>query len=136
MNVRNIALGTVAYTIGTFSLAVFWHIVLFEERYLSFGYFEGEPSFVIGFVTILLQGVILSALFPMVKLAGTGILRGLKFALIIGVFFWTSHVLAFVAKQSIEGTMLFIAMETLYLGMQFGLFGLLIGFIYRGEPAI
>ena len=135
MNLKKIALGTAAYTIGTFSLAVSWHVLLFEDRYRSFGYFEGEPSFVVGFVTILLQGVILSALFPLVKVTGTSVLRGFKFALLIGAFFWTSHVLAFVAKQSVQGVALFVTMETLYLALQFGLFGLLIGIIYRADSA-
>ena len=34
-------LGAAAYTVCTFSLAVVWHVVLFKERYESFGYFEG-----------------------------------------------------------------------------------------------
>ena len=127
MNTKNIVLGTIAYTIGTFSLAVIWHVLLFEAQYRSFGYFEGEPSFIIGFLTIFIQGVVLSALFPMVKLSGTGVARGIKFSLLMGGFFWTSHVLAFVAKQIIRDVELFIAMETIYLALQFGLFGLLIG---------
>ena len=133
MNAKRIMLGTIAYTIGTFSLAVVWHVLLFKARYESFGYFEGEPSFVVGFVAILLQGLILSVLFPMVKLTGTGVARGIKFSFLIGAFFWTSHVLAFVAKQTIPDAGHFIAMETLYLALQFGLFGLLIGTIYRSE---
>ncbi len=135
MNTKKIALGTTAYTIGTFTLAVVWHVLLFGDRYRSFGYFEGEPSFVIGFVTILLQGVILSALFPMVKLSGTSILRGIKFSFLLGAFFWTSHVLAFIAKQSVQSVELFVTMETVYLALQFGLFGLLIGTIYRADRA-
>ena len=135
MNRKKIALGTTAYTIGTFTLAVVWHVLLFGDRYRSFGYFEGEPSFVIGFVTILLQGVILSALFPMVKLSGTSILRGIKFSFLVGEFVWTSHVLAFIAKQPVQNVELFVAMETVYLALQFGLFGLLIGAIYRDDRA-
>ena len=135
MNPKKIVLGTTAYTIGTFTLAVVWHVLLFGDRYQSFGYFEGEPSFVIGFVTILLQGVILSALFPMVKLSGTSILRGIKFSFLVGAFFWTSHVLAFIAKQPVQNVELFVAMETVYLALQFGLFGLLIGAIYRNDRA-
>ncbi len=135
MNTKRIALGTITYTIGTFSLAVTWHVLLFEARYQSFGYFEGEPSFIVGFVTILIQGVILSVLFPMVKLSGTGVARGIKFSFLIGAFFWTSHVLAFVAKQTIQDVGLFIAMESIYLALQFGLFGLLIGTIYRADFA-
>ena len=133
MNARKLILGTAAYTVCTFSLAVSWHVLLFQERYESFGYFEGEPDFLLGLLTIVLQGVLLSALFPMLKAEGTSFRRGIKFALITGAFFWTSHVLAFVAKQKVPEVSAFIWMETAYLLVQFGLFGLILGVIYRGE---
>lgn len=124
-------LGAVAYTICTFSLAVGWHVLLFKERYESFGYFEGEPDFLVGLLAIVLQGVLLSALFPMLKVNGSSFHRGLKFALIAGAFFWTSHVLAFVARHEVPDVSAFIWMESAYLLLQFGLFGLIIGAIHR-----
>jgi hypothetical protein len=84
-------------------------------------------------VTIVLQGLFLSALFPLVRFAGSGIERGLRYAAALGFFFWTSHVLAFVATQEIESATTFVALETLYLTLQFGLFGLLIGWIHRPD---
>jgi len=132
MNAKKLILGTAAYTICTFSLAVGWHVLLFKERYESFGYFEGEPNFLVGLLSIVLQGLLLSTLFPMLKTEGSSFRRGIQFALITGAFFWTSHVLAFVAKQQVAGTAAFVGMETLYLVLQFGLFGLCIGFIHRG----
>ena len=136
MGAKKLISGTAAYTICTFSLAVVWHVLLFKERYESFGYFEGEPSFLLGLLSIVLQGVLLSALFPMLKPAGGSFQRGLRFALITGAFFWTSHVLAFVAKQEVAGAAAFVLMETLYLALQFGVFGLCIGFIHREEKFI
>jgi len=133
MNAKKLILGTTAYTICTFSLAVGWHVLLFKERYESFGYFEREPDFLLGLLTIVLQGVLLSTLFPMLKTEGTSFRRGIKFALITGAFFWTSHVLAFVAKQKVPEVSAFIWMETAYLLLQFGLFGLIIGVIHREE---
>ncbi len=133
MNFRKIALGATAYTVVTFTIAVLWHVVIFETQYLSFGYFEGEPNFLLGFVTILVQGVVLSMLYPMVQMPGSSTVHGLKFALIIGVFFWTSHVLAFLAKQEMQDAVKFAIMETFYLALQFGIFGLLIGRIYRQQ---
>jgi hypothetical protein len=131
MKTKKIILGALSYTIATFALAVTWHVLMFEDRYRSFGYFEGDPSFVIGFISILLQGMILSLIYPLVQLAGSGILRGIKFSLLMGLFFWTSHVLAFIAKQPVRNIGLFVTMETVYLALQFGLFGVLIGLIYR-----
>ena len=131
MDYRKIALGALAYTLVTFPLAVIWHVIAFEQQYQAFRYIEGEPSFVIGFVTILLQGIIMSALYPRVSLAGSALVRGLKYGLILGAFFWTSHVLAFVAKREMADTGLFIAMESVYLLLQFGIYGALIGLTYR-----
>ena len=130
MNPKLTLLGTLAYTLFTFPFAVIWHVGLFEDNYHSFGYFEGEPSFVLGLLTIIIQGCVLSFLYPYVKFKGQGIIRGLKYSLLIGVFFWTSHVLAFVAKQIVDSSLSFIAMESVYLLIQFGVYGLLIGKIY------
>jgi hypothetical protein len=129
-HLKRLILGAAAYTVCTFSLAVLWHVVLFKEKYESFGYFEGEPNFLVGLLTIGIQGILLSALFPMLKPTGNSLHRGLKFSLIAGAFFWTSHVLAFVARQEVLGVTAFIWMETVYLLFQFGLFGLIIGAIH------
>ena len=131
MDAKRVALGTAAYTVVTFPIAVLWHVGLFKNLYQSFGYFSEEPSFTVGLLTILVQGFILSGLYPLVRLSGRPIARGLKYSAIVGVFFWTSHVLALVAKQALNDAPLFIAMETGYLAIQFGVFGALIGLIYR-----
>jgi hypothetical protein len=107
---------------------------MFEEQYRSLSYIEGEPNLLLGFLTILIQGLILSWLYPFVSFQGSGIIRGLKYSLSIGVFFWTSHVLAFIAKQDINDSKLFLLMESFYLLIQFGIFGILIGLIYSKAP--
>jgi len=134
INLSRIALARLAYTVVTFPIALIWHIVLFKIHYTMFGYFTGEPSFLLGFFAIAIQGAILSALFPLVKLRGSLIVRGLKFSAIVGGFFWTLHVLAFVAKQAMQDAALFVAMETGDLVVQFAVFGVLIGLVYKGLP--
>jgi hypothetical protein len=136
VNTKAVVLGALAYTLVTFPLAVTWHVLLFEEKYHSFGYFKGEPSFALGLLTILIQGLILSFLYQHVRFAGTNIVQGLKYSMLIGLFFWTSHVLAFVAKQTINEASMFIAMESLYLLFQFGIYGVLISKIYSKENGI
>ncbi len=128
---REIALGTLGYTIATFTLAVVWHVVLFEDLYREFGYFKGQPNFGAGFVTILIQGLIVSFCYPYLSISGGNFVKGLKVSYLFGLYLWTSHVLGFVAKQNVERVALFIPMESFYLLLQFTLFGLLIGFIYR-----
>ena len=132
---RTLILGALVYTVSTFTLAVVWHVMLFETRYRQFGYFEGNPDFVLGLLTIVLQAIVLSALYPRVSLAGQGMARGLRYAAWVGAFFWTSHVLAFIAKQAVQDAALFVAMETAYLCLQFGIFGAAIGLIHRDGDA-
>ena len=130
MNYKSTLLGTLTYTVVTFPLAVVWHVVLFEEKYRAFGYFEGEPGFILGLATIIIQGYVLSFLYPYVAFSGNGIARSLKYSLLMGAFFWTSHVLAFVAKQVVDHSISFVVMESFYLLLQFGVFGILIGHVF------
>jgi hypothetical protein len=44
MNSRNIAIGTAAHALGSFSLAVVWHVLPFELRYRAFGYIADMRS--------------------------------------------------------------------------------------------
>jgi hypothetical protein len=131
MNIKNAVLGTIAFAIVSFPLAVVWHVVLFEQIYQRFGYFDGEPNYGLGLLTIAAQGAILSFAYPYLSIAGNGLARGLKFGIAGGALIWTTHVLAFVAKQAVPDAWLFVAMETVYLLLQFGIFGMLIGLIFR-----
>jgi hypothetical protein len=136
MKTKQIILGTLAYTLVTFPLAVLWHVVIFKKQYQLFSYIEGEPSFLIGLITIIIQGAVLSFLYPFVSFSGKAVVRGLKYSLLIGLFFWTSHVLAFVAKQDISNSLFYIFMESFYLLLQFGTYGVLIGMIYARSAEI
>lgn len=129
MNLKLTLAGTIAYLFLTFPLAIAWHVVLFEDRYRQFGYFDSEPDFALGFATILLQGFVLALAYPCVRLKGPALVRGLKYALLAGLFLWSCHVLAFVAKQDVVNAAGFMLMESFYLSLQFGGFGLLLGWM-------
>lgn len=124
-------LGTLAYTIVTFPIAVVWHVVFFESVYLNFGYFGENPSFILGFCAILFQGILLTWGFGRVSFEGSVRVQAFKYVSWLGAFFWTSHVLALMAKSEPAQSMIFLAMETFYLVLQFGIFGLLLGIIYN-----
>ena len=125
-------LAAAAYPLIVFPLAILWHLVLFKDRYMTFGYFEGEPNIAVGLASMVLQGAVLAAIYPMFRFGRGGLRRAITFAALLGLFFWTSHVLALVAKQNVPQAGAFILMETLYLCLQFGLFALALGLIFRG----
>ncbi|MEL6464804.1 MAG: hypothetical protein AAFQ58_07530 [Pseudomonadota bacterium] len=128
---RHVVLATVGYTLIVFPLAMIWHVGLFEEAYHAFGYFDGEPNIPLGLVTILSQGILLSIMYPMFAAHTPSFSQAARFCVLVGAFFWTSHVLALVAKQNVPDAMRFVVMESLYLGLQFGAFAIVLGFVFR-----
>lgn len=131
MRAKTVVLGAAAYTLVTFPLAVIWHVGLFESTYQVLGYFSGQPSFLLGLLAIITQGVLLSYAYGKLKFKGGDIVRGLKFSMLAGGFYWTCHVLAHAAKNPSSRVFLFFALETFYLVMQFGIYGILIGWIAK-----
>lgn len=127
-----ILLATVTYIVIVFPLALGWHVGLFKEKYEAFGYFAGEPNIPVGLATIVIQGAALALIYPLFHRGSAGFIRAFQFAALMGLFFWTSHVLALVAKQNVPNAGGFIMMETAYLVFQFGLLALALGLIYRG----
>ncbi len=127
-----ILLGTLGYLVVTFPLAFLWHLVLFKETYDRLGsYSRKEPIVAFGFGAILLQGIILSLVYPQLCRGKSVVAGALKFALIVGGYHWTIHVLAEAAKQSIEPLSAWFSLETAYLVIQFVLGGFLFAWIYR-----
>jgi hypothetical protein len=125
MNWKKPLLATISYTIITFAIAIIWHMVLFESLYLGWGYFGENPGFLLGFLSMVTQGAILSFGYQFLKLSKW------KFVSIAGLYHWTVHVLAFMAKAEVARNIGFFGMETFYLIIQFGLYGLIIGLIWR-----
>lgn len=128
----NIMLATAGYVVIVFPIALAWHLGLFKEKYQTFGYFAGEPNVLVGLATIVIQGLALALIYPMFHSGSVGFVRAFQYAGLMGLFFWTSHVLALVAKQNVPNVGGFIVLETGYLVAQFGLYALLLGWIYQG----
>lgn len=125
-------LAAAGYVVIVFPLALGWHLGLFEEQYQSFGYFEGEPNVLAGLAAIVIQGLVLAVVYPLFRSGRAGFARAFQYAGLMGLFFWTSHVLALIAKQNVPNAGGFMVMETAFLAVQFGLFALVLGWIYRG----
>lgn len=126
-----IVISTLVYCTIVFPLALLWHVGLFKERYQAFGYFDGEPNVGLGLMTIAIQGTVLALLYPVINIGSGGLAKAVKFCALMGVFLWTTHVLAFVAKQQVTDALPFVLMETGYLALQFGLYAGALALVYR-----
>jgi len=132
-------LGTIGYLCITFPLAYIWHLVVFKATYERLNYFSrAEPIVAFGFAAILLQGVLLSWIYPRLcrgDSMGAGIV---KFLVVMGGYHWTMHVLAAAAKQNIQPLSTWFLIESSYLAIQFTLGGIWLALVYRSratEPA-
>ncbi len=131
---RRFLSATIGYVAVTFILAVLWHLVLFKGTYDQLGYIaRKEPGFLLGFLSMIFQGAVLAWLFPIISKGETTLGKGVRFALVMGIFFWSSHVLGAAAKQNISPLPTFLAIESVYLALQFTLAGLILGLSYRGN---
>lgn len=136
MTDRRFLLRAAAYVLVTFPLAYLWHLVAFRGLYERLGYFSREePIVALGFLAIVTQGLVLAGLFPLFRRSG-GIGEAVTFGLIMGLFLWTSQVLAAAAKHPIEPLATWLAIETPYFAIQFGLFGLALGLLDRSSKSV
>ncbi len=127
-----LVLGTLGYAAVTFPLAYVWHLVLFERIYRKLGYFSrDEPIIAFGFISIVMQGFLLSLIYPYLY-RGRSIVAGtLIIASVMGVYHWTMHVLSEAAKYPLEPLTTWFALETTYLALQFLLAGFVISLVYQ-----
>ncbi|MCA9174777.1 MAG: hypothetical protein KDB14_09870 [Planctomycetales bacterium] len=128
--------GTAGYLLMTFPLAYVWHLVAFKQTYAELGYFSRqEPIIAFGFGAILLQGILLSAIYPHLCRGKSLVSGAFTLALVMGSYHWTGHVLAEAAKHPIAPLPTWFALETVYLAVQFVLGGLVLAFVYRAQPS-
>lgn len=131
---RGVVLGTLAYAGVTFPLAYVWHLVVFADLYRQVRFVTvPEPNVALGFFTIVFQGILLAAVYRLFRHSDRPFRDGLTFGLAVAAFIWSAATVAHVAKHDVGSPGLFIGMEAAYFLLNFLLYGLLMGLIYR-EP--
>ena len=92
--------GTIAYIVVTFPLAVLWHMKIFRTKYMEWQYFGEDVKPILGLSSMVVQGVVLSYGYSVLNIDHSALLIGICYALIMGVFLWSVHVLATMGKNS------------------------------------
>ena len=126
-----ILFGTIAYIIVTFPLAVLWHMKIFRTKYMAWEYFGEDVKPILGLSSMLVQGVVLSCGYSVLNITHASILSGICYSLVMGLFLWSVHVLATMGKSSKVRHFEFFAMETVYLAIQFVIYGVAISYIFK-----
>lgn len=125
-------LGVAAYVLPTFPLGYVWHLVLFAPQYQALQIYRPDVIIPFGLFSMLVQGMLLSWLFPKIADAAASWLRqGLIFGAGVGLFAWTLSTIAVAAKNVMTSVPLFLALETGFTIVQYAIVGPLIALAYR-----
>lgn len=127
-------LGLAAYFVATLALAAVWHFVLFPQQYEVLQIYRPEIAPPIGFLSMLVQGAVLSWLFPKVMrddANGSWLSQGLKFGLLMGLFAWSYSTLAVAAKNVMTSVPLYLGLETGFTVLSYAVVGPLIALAHR-----
>ena len=133
MNMKTYVRGALAYLLVTFPLAFVWHMVVFKGIYDELGMYREQPILALGFVAILIQGLFLSYAFPLIYRGPSAVQAGVKFGLLMGLFLWSSQVIATAVKHEVSSLAIWLGIETAYFVVQFAIVGLAIGLVYRAK---
>jgi hypothetical protein len=125
-----IILAALAYIIPTMPYGYLWHMAWFKKQYERWQYFGGDASIPLGFTSMIIQGIILSVTYSLLRIEHASYINALLFSGIMGAFFWSTHVVSAMAKHGATRTKGYFFLETIYLAGQFAVFGILLGVIY------
>ena len=97
---------------------------------MTWEYFDEDVKPILGLSSMVVQGVVLSYGYSVLNVAHASIISGVCYSLVMGLFLWSVHVLAAMGKSSKVRHFEFFAMETVYLTIQFIIYGVLISYIF------
>jgi hypothetical protein len=137
MRTKSFVLTALAYLLLTFPCAYVWHLVVFRSFYERIGYFgEKEPIVALGFLSIVVQGLLLAYAYPFFQRGGSALIEGMRAAAVFGGLIMSVQVVAAAAKNHAPATAEWFLFEGLYFVIQFTLIGLALAFIHRPRKRV
>ena len=127
MNSRNLIIGTVSYIGASFLIQFMSHFAINVDHYSSISFMREEPLMYFGLFTMLLQGILLTAIYLKWANGNFNIRQGVQFAWLIGAFFVSYLALVEADKYNVQNIMEWVVVEGSAGAVQFTLFGLLLG---------
>jgi hypothetical protein len=128
---KKIIFGTLAYAIVTMIIAAPWHFVLFKDLYHSFGiYNRVDPIVPLGFLSMIIQGVVMAAIYPRYHKGSSHYKEAIQFSLLMGVFLYSVSSIANAAKIEVSPMSTWFAIQAVFHLLQFVVSGLALGFVY------
>lgn len=122
--------GFLAYLVPLFPLAFVWHQRIFKRTYERLELFRDDVIVPFGFISMAMQAVFFSWVFPKLFNSSNWMLNGLQFAAAFGLLGWSFMVLPVAAKYRMASVKGFMVLETSFIALQFLVTGQLIALAY------
>ena len=127
MKVKSLSIGAASYIAASFIIQALSHFVINSEHYASISFMRTEPLMYFGLLTMLIQGIVLTVLYLKWTNNIFSIQQGLKFSLLIGLFFVSYLALVEPDKYNVINVSEWILVEGIAGLFQFTIFGALLG---------
>jgi len=128
---KRLLFGTLAFIIVSFATQAISHFGINADHYATVSFMRSEPIFALGFLTMLIQGLVLSHLFGIYGNNLYATKTGLVFGLLMSAFFVSYLALVEPSKYQVPNIGAWILVEGVVGLIQFSLFGVVLSLIYR-----
>lgn len=128
---KKIVVGTLLFIIVTFIVQSTSHFVVNAKHYASISFTREEVIFPLGFLTMTLQGIVLSFLFDLYSKNEYTIKKGFFFGLLMSALFVSYPTFTEPAKYEVPNIGSWILVEGTVGLIQFCLFGILLSIVFK-----
>lgn len=128
---KNTILTVISFIVITLGAQGMSHFVINVDYYAALGLMRSEPVMALGFVAMIVQALIISLAMSQLYPAGATLTQGLCVSACFGLFLGSYILLAEPAKFEAPSILMWMKVEGMTNFIQFAVFGLLLGLIYR-----
>ncbi len=128
---KKIIIGTLLFIVISFASQAISHFVINVEHYATVPFMRAKPIFALGFLTMILQGIVLSYLFILFSKNEFTFKKGLLFGLIMSALFVSYPALVEPAKYQVPNILNWIIIEGFVGLIQFCVYGILLSITFK-----
>ena len=128
---KHIITGTILFILISFAAQSISHFGINAAHYATVPFLRKEPIFILGFLTMINQGIILSHFFTIYCNNEITLRKGLVYGILMSAFFVSYPALVEPAKYQVPSISSWILVEATVGILQFSLFGVLLAALFK-----
>lgn len=123
--------GTLAFILASFIVQALSHFTINTEHYSEISFIREEPIMILGILTMLIQGFILTYFYQFIPKNRSALINGLAYSLLMGLFFSSYIWLVEPSKYQVPSISSWMMVEFSASLVQFSLFGVMLGLVFN-----